>query len=222
MKLIAIGDIHGKTIWKEIVEENPDADKIVFVGDYFDGFGDPPGQIENFLEIVELKKKSPDRFVLLFGNHDFHYLNCSYDRYSGYQVDQAPKIEKTIRENLQYLQMAYKAGNYIFTHAGITHTWLRKFKIDRDDDIVVSINALFREQPEAFKFAGRDQYGDSPESSPIWVRPQSLQMAAIFNYNQVVGHTRVKYITSIPHGQENLIFIDVLDTRKEYLTLNID
>ena len=38
MKTIVIGDIHGRTIWKQIVIENPDFDKLVFIGDYFDSF----------------------------------------------------------------------------------------------------------------------------------------------------------------------------------------
>ena len=37
MKTIAIGDIHGLSIWKDIInKENPD--KVIFIGDYFDSF----------------------------------------------------------------------------------------------------------------------------------------------------------------------------------------
>ena len=33
MKILVLGDIHGRTIWKDIIEkENPD--KIIFLGDY--------------------------------------------------------------------------------------------------------------------------------------------------------------------------------------------
>lgn len=33
MKILILGDIHGRTIWKQIIEnENPD--KIIFLGDY--------------------------------------------------------------------------------------------------------------------------------------------------------------------------------------------
>ena len=40
-KLVAIGDVHGRNTWKQIVEqEQPDT--VVFVGDYFDSF-DIPG-----------------------------------------------------------------------------------------------------------------------------------------------------------------------------------
>jgi predicted phosphodiesterase len=34
MKIVVLGDIHGRDIWKEIVAEDYDADCFVFLGDY--------------------------------------------------------------------------------------------------------------------------------------------------------------------------------------------
>ncbi len=68
MKLVAIGDIHGRDIWKQIVEtEQPNT--VVFVGDYFDSF-DIPGkvQIDNFKNIIQWKHDNPQcKVVLLIG-----------------------------------------------------------------------------------------------------------------------------------------------------------
>jgi len=36
LKTVVIGDIHGRTTWKEIVDLEPDANVVVFMGDYFD------------------------------------------------------------------------------------------------------------------------------------------------------------------------------------------
>ena len=78
-KIVLIGDIHGHESWKKIVEKHSDADKIIFVGDYFDAWHiNPAIQIFNFKEILELKASAPDQVVLLVGNHDFHYTRwCS-------------------------------------------------------------------------------------------------------------------------------------------------
>jgi len=39
MKIAAIGDVHGREIWKEIAEDaSKNADKIVFLGDYIDPY----------------------------------------------------------------------------------------------------------------------------------------------------------------------------------------
>ena len=57
MKTIIIGDIHGRSVWKQIVEKEQDAHKIVFLGDYFDSF-DIKGveQLHNFNEIIKFKQ----------------------------------------------------------------------------------------------------------------------------------------------------------------------
>ena len=36
MKTVIIGDIHGRISWEKIVEKENDADRFIFVGDYFD------------------------------------------------------------------------------------------------------------------------------------------------------------------------------------------
>ena len=36
MKIIAIGDLHGKDCWKEFL--NQDFDEAIFLGDYFDSY----------------------------------------------------------------------------------------------------------------------------------------------------------------------------------------
>ena len=33
MKIVALGDTHGRYNWKDIVAKESDADKIVFIGD---------------------------------------------------------------------------------------------------------------------------------------------------------------------------------------------
>jgi len=41
MKTIILGDTHGRDLWKQIVEIENDADRIIFLGDYFDSFDIP-------------------------------------------------------------------------------------------------------------------------------------------------------------------------------------
>lgn len=77
MKIIALGDIHGRDIWKDIVKKESDADKIVFVGDYVDTHDNisPYKQVDNFKEIVEYKKENKDKVILLIGNHKLNMSN---------------------------------------------------------------------------------------------------------------------------------------------------
>ena len=226
MKLVAIGDIHGRDIWKQIVEtEQPNT--VVFVGDYFDSF-DIPGkvQIDNFKNIIQWKHDNPQcKVVLLIGNHDFHYMPEAYnDRYSGFQRDLYIEISQTLETNKHHLRMAYGVDDLVFSHAGITPEFLFKNGWG-EQGIVEFINDLWHYRPHKFKFADNgghsDPYGDDEFQGPLWIRPKSLMKACQEvkkTMIQVVGHTAVKEIDA--KGKTTggrYYFIDCLDYTPEYL-----
>ena len=57
--IIAIGDVHGLTYWKTIVEKKTKS-RIVFLGDYLDPYESfsIDQLLENLLDIIILKKQS--------------------------------------------------------------------------------------------------------------------------------------------------------------------
>jgi hydrogenase maturation factor len=206
MKLVAIGDIHGRNIWKQIIAQEQDADEFVFVGDYFDSFTiKGPDQINNFLDIIEFKEQSKIPVTLLIGNHDHHYYPGVDDSgTSGYQILLAPSIKHVVGDNKQYLQAAYQVGEFVFTHAGLSSEWLDDTIEDWNvDNVVEKVNDLFQYQPGKIAYRsykqvgdqvyGAQGYGNEAFQGPIWIRP-----AALMNANkktlrkkiiQVVGHT---------------------------------
>lgn len=226
MKIITIGDIHGRSVWKEIVEKEKDADKIIFIGDYFDSFDIPSeDQFKNFNEIIEYKIAHPEQVVLLIGNHDYQYFWFTKEKYSGYQEKHAMDIRdvlNTLRKE-GMLQIAYQHDRYLFTHAGVTKTWYtNNYPTDMQDfsNVANEINYIFEDHPEAFRFTPStafDQHGDSITQSPIWVRPRTLATDAIDRYIQVVGHTHMPMINNMI--SPNLWFIDTFDHCKEYLAI---
>ena len=49
-------------------------DKVVFLGDYVDSFTiSNIASYENLKDIIRLKKRDPNKVVLLLGNHDIQY-----------------------------------------------------------------------------------------------------------------------------------------------------
>ena len=126
MKNIYLGDTHGRNTWKKIVEAHPDADNIVFIGDYFDSRDDISGleQLRNAQEIVEFKKDREldptKRVYLLIGNHDHHYWPGVKHRggTSGFQAVMLHVFEQFFRENEEHFQMAVILGDRLCTHAG--------------------------------------------------------------------------------------------------------
>ena len=206
MKLVAIGDIHGRDIWKQIVAKEQDADEFVFVGDYFDSFTvKGPDQINNFLDIIEFKKQSKVPVILLVGNHDHHYYPGVDDSgTSGYQTLLAPSIKYVVNENKQYLQAVYQSGEFVFTHAGLSSEWLDdSIKGWNADNVVNKVNELFQYQPGKIAYRsykqvgdqvyGAQGYGNEAFQGPIWIRPAALMKANKKTLRkkiiQVVGHT---------------------------------
>lgn len=216
MKVTFIGDIHGRDCWKQIVEAEADSDKFVFLGDYFDSY-DLSGvvQLHNFLEIIEFKKSSDKEVVLLFGNHDYHYMpGFTGIGYSGYQAGMAYQFKNAIQENLEHLKMAHLHEDILCSHAGVSYEWLtNKFGIVKDETnigwhcdnldgvkgVVDLINEYFIYKPAIFEHCGWDPYGDNTYQTPIWIRPMSLMKAnkgtpLKQTVRQIVGHTGVKSI----------------------------
>ncbi len=223
MKTITIGDTHGRSIWKEIVKKEHDADKWIFIGDYFDslhGGYSANRQIENFKDILEFQRYYPEKVILLTGNHDQHYTKGWKEYYAGFQstyaIDIGEIIHLALREDL--LQMCYKQDNILFSHAGITKTWCESNEIDIEN-VEQSINDLFKYKPNSFKFtsgAHHSDKGDDVTQSPIWVRPRSLFEDKIDGYIHVVGHTvQDNLITT-----NDIVLIDTLGTSGEYLEIN--
>lgn len=206
MKTVIIGDIHGHDSWKQVIAQEQDADRFVFVGDYFDSFTiTGVVQIHNFKEIVEFKTTSGKEVIILIGNHDYHYFpEIGNSNTSGYQSTLAPSIKQVIEENRQHLQLAYQFDDILVTHAGVSSVWcddiLDEWKLETLAD---QLNELFKYQPTKVGYRSYKQVGDTVYGSggfggeifqgPIWIRPKALMNA---NYDtlrtqirQVVGHT---------------------------------
>jgi hypothetical protein len=217
-KTIYIGDIHGRDIWKEIVEEHKDADNIVFIGDYFDSFNIPGTvQLRNARDIVEFKKfqeLDPTKKVyLLIGNHDIHYMRGIEGKgtTSGFNANMMYEFEMFFDENKEHFQMCVQIGDKLCTHAGISETFLKdagywEYSDNLDfSGVAEFINDLFTYKPNQFTFEGYydryyglaspNGYGDDEGQSPIWIRPKSLQLSNKNSdlkkqYIQIVGHTQ--------------------------------
>lgn len=225
MKTVIIGDTHGRDVWKSIVGYEK-ADRVIFVGDYFDSFDIPYDvQINNFLDIVAYKESGLAEVILLIGNHDYHYLPYINDNQtSGYQTKHAHLIKQVIDNYKQHLQMAYGFDRFLVSHAGISSIFMNRNKPDWTADTVVDdVNQLFHYKPTKFQFTGMDPYGDDVFQTPIWIRPVSLKYAnhkteLLEKYIQVFGHTFVKKIDTkgISTGGKYYA-IDALETSGEYM-----
>jgi len=232
MKLLAISDIHGEQFWIKVVEDE-DPDILVLLGDYFDSYTlSAAEQLYIFNKIIELKKrrsKKGKKTYLLIGNHDFHYFpEIGYNGTSGYQFRAKAALEDIIRQNRDHFQAAYQHNNYLFTHAGVSKTFLDNcLEVYDEKNIADFINKLFIQNPKVFKFNGFNSYGDDPCQTPIWIRPNSLirDTKDTFlwnNFIQVVGHTSMDGIIDklSPEINDHFIFLDGKSERRYLLLID--
>ncbi len=215
-----IGDIHGRDVWYELVRD--DAVNI-FVGDYFDPY-EPfsfAQVMHNFRMITDYKRRNPDT-VLLYGNHDLHYLlNDPYERYSRYNAEHSYEIRYEFEQVRDLMNgVAYSIGDDVLvTHAGVSKPWYEKWIGSYNDEatgvVARNINDLWDNDMSAFNYGNNsggimDRGGMAPTSSPMWIRPGYLKEYNIFtdnDYRQVVGHTQQKNISRMT---PKLTFVDCL------------
>lgn len=197
MKICVIGDIHGRSNWQKIDLEQ--YDKVVFMGDYFDPYAyniSYDDRWDNFQKILELKKKDPFKVILLFGNHDFHYLPNIREKYSRYDNTMAldPKFrvgetfEKLLHDDVLLLGYTVPGTRLFFSHATISIPWYNRFILGKTkseieeapvlavpdlEEARVRLEVVMNRIPiesYAFTDAYWDVYGYDPSNSPLWWR----------------------------------------------------
>ena len=223
MKILVIGDIHGREIWKQIVNRHlNDIDKIIFVGDYFDSFDySYDRQQNNFEDICVFKRKYSDIVDLLIGNHDYHYFNFFTGiPYAGHSIAAESVNSYLLEKNKDILKIACIYDKYLFTHAGVSEVWYNSVKDTKGLDITlpldIQLNDLFEFKPDVYRFTqGRtfSVIGNDVTQTPIWIRPEALSKCLLEDYIHVVGHTYKKKIKGIP-----LNTFEYYDNKKIILT----
>lgn len=198
MKILVLGDIHGRDCWKRIVK-GENADLVIFLGDYVASPSDmdvPSDiQIDNLMDILKYRERNMDRVILLRGNHDMQHLNYAWASCSRYDRTVAKCMEAIEERFLKLTQWVFVWEDNIFSHAGVSKKWWDSLKLGSETkDNILKINEL--EPTELFGFTPdrlSDYYGNSETQPCTWIRPYSLIRSHVEGWNQVVGHTRLPF-----------------------------
>jgi hypothetical protein len=124
---IIVGDIHGCVEKVMAFLSYKPEEEHVALGDYLDSYTD---SFERQLECLHLLLDS--KSVLLWGNHDLHYLTKPLFQYPGYQLDHAAVYQDILETNISRFKPAHVAGGWLCTHAGV-HRGIT----DKESDITV-------------------------------------------------------------------------------------
>lgn len=232
MKILIIPDVHGRNFWRSPCEHHYKYDKIIFLGDYLDHYPDESTyglDVAAIIDIIDFKKKHPEKVVLLIGNHDCPYIwPDTYGRALGdywcrHDHRNHDIIHKIFTDNIDLFQLAwdcpYKDTKVLFTHAGVNDGFKDICGLDAEQ-----INNFFLKEKSgdvpnvvglaacSFYRGGYEQWG-----SPVWadVREFTVEVKDVY---QIFGHTYAKDLISVGH----IIMTDIgrscweFDTEKEF------
>ena len=215
MKTIVIGDVHGLSTWKRILDKEVSYDKLIFLGDYVDSFNvKPKEQLSNLNRILSLYDNKTIRCI---GNHELNYVFRSM-RCSGYNPITDLLCSGLIQEAIKNNRIVpfHIDGNMLFSHAGVTNYWLNNvYGVEDIKDI--DIRNFNYKTLEWNSIAGYSGYGDTISNGLTWVRPRSLLSDKIEGYIQIVGHTGTKSIIY----ENDVYFCDTIEHARpeQYLVI---
>ncbi len=144
MKTIVIPDVHQRVdAVRHILTKEKNYDEVIFLGDWFDSFFEPPKvtgfeETCKYLRHLVLEHHNKDKFVFLLGNHDVSYIyenkNFSHKpisktlKYfcSGFTTSKARKFRHQFFDNglkddffTKHFKPAHRSQQWTFSHAGI-------------------------------------------------------------------------------------------------------
>ncbi len=234
MKTLVLGDVHGRTIWKDIIEKE-DPDRVIFLGDYVsthEGI-DSDQQIEELYAILDYKENNPDKVILLRGNHDMEALGF-------YWAECNPRVEEPVARYmrtkdvtnwfLSNTQWAYQIPftKIVCSHAGISkqfyETVEKKWSVQTS--VVESCNSVrfidklnSLEPSELFGFTPcklSDYAGISATQPCTWIRPSALLEYGVKDMIHVVGHTPIKHICNLKDSFLEMSQMEEMDLINSY------
>lgn len=232
IKILAVGDLHGKSSWQVI--DFDQYDKVIFMGDYVDSTNHSDEEIlDNLYKVIEVKKRLPEKVVLLLGNHDIQYLYYPDFRCSGFRPTMQLSLPELFNQNAHLFQVAYQINNYLFSHAGVSLPWYHRFEslIEKiplgealeSKDLATLLNALDQTwHRDLLHEVGIKRGGSKEFGGVTWADKEELWDNPLEGYHQVVGHTPVPYIEALSFNDETSVtFVDVLGIQEAYYEMNL-
>ena len=199
MRTIVIGDIHHQWYSAEKLLRKVPHDQVVFLGDYFDDYGDNPDIAKDTAKWLAYSLRQPNR-IHLMGNHDLPYA-CSHILCPGYGYDKALAIQEVMTHDLWgQVEFHYWADDWLLTHAGLhpifchrpdqdcTREYLRHFLKEQSLGAKMALKA---EERHWYFWVGPARGGhDYAVGGLLWLDFRN-EFFPIAGLNQIVGHTPV-------------------------------
>lgn len=206
MKILILPDVHNRWELAEKIIAHVKPDQTIFLGDYFDDFGDDPHSIAETADWFHHSVNQPNR-IHLCGNHDIHYwfkdnrgVRCSgYDQFKSIAINDI--VTKKDWEKLVFYHVL--DGKFLLSHAGVHPTWMDQGKRNMTEiseySLTQVVDKLKRDSLDCKrKLAKGDCHwfvisgfarGSSPYYGGLLWCDWTQEFHCIRGLHQIVGHT---------------------------------
>lgn len=198
MKTLIIPDIHHCVDKVDKIIKHESADQIVFLGDYFDDWGDDYQTSLITANWLAASLEQPNR-IHLMGNHDISYAmpHRSY-KCSGYETGKDYAINSVLKESdWRKLKTHTWVGNFLCSHAGVHPFFYTKYGENKSfntwvDEICNEAmeNAYANKPALPILSAGMSRGGNEVHGGIMWC--DRTEFVGIKGINQIFGHTPSK------------------------------
>lgn len=227
-KVLVIPDIHLKPVMFDKAEKylsSGEADFAIQMGDMVDDWGEEFNislYDRTLMRAIKFQKDHPNTLWVM-GNHDYGYwhpdMGVKESGHSKFQEGNTLSLLQELERQGGEQKIMHVVDNVIFTHAGLTETWVKRQKLlieagwgdFETADLLRLVN--FAAPAELWL-----------EESPIWARPQVDEYDMYPAKLQVVGHTPMKtpterwgvlstdvfstYRNGAPYGDQQFVIVD--------------
>ena len=190
MSTLVIPDLHHHTENADRWLQSQRFDRVIFLGDYFDDFGDNVNDARRTATWLVRQMEQPNR-VFLLGNHDAPYLFPDWAALycPGFTKVKARGIREILRpEHWRRFQLSTVEHGWLISHAGFHPRFVAG--LDANGIGELSARALknaARGVIDPILGAGLDRDGLQPVGGVLWMDWASL--VPIAGIHQIVGHT---------------------------------
>lgn len=194
-------DIHLRVEQAEKIIKHVCPDEVIFLGDYFDDFGDDPPSITEACTWLEYSVKQPNR-IHLFGNHDLHYayanrcFQCSgFADWKYWHIQD--NLDRSVWDKLRHYY--FLDDTWLLSHAGLHKLNLPKdirvlykdrkaFHAAIDKFLAESVKEGFQKNGGWIFRAGAARWGTQRVGGITWC-DFNREFHPIRGLNQIFGHT---------------------------------
>jgi hypothetical protein len=228
-KVLILSDVHTNIHSAERIITKEGADLNIFLGDYFDSFGDSPR--DNGQAAMWVKQRLyKDNYIFLLGNHDVSYLTPSEftTKCSGYSTGKQMAIDVHIgkSDTIGFKWFHWLNDDILLTHAGISNRWLQAFKVSTLDfkgwlteQAKNASKAILEGNPHWFLSVGKSRGGLQPIGGPLWCDWET-DFIPIPGYSQILGHTPGSYVRCRSFGTNSSNYC--IDTDLNYYVVYLN